>query len=142
MEKDGVKIIQVEKPGEKEWKTIGGGINSFNHKNAGKDNYTPLCFTLVDEKGEVLGGLIGSTYWDWFYIDLLWLQEDKRGLGFGHQLLILAEEEAKKRGAKSVYFDTFSFQAPDFYKDHGYEVFGTLENFPKGHTRYFFTKNF
>jgi hypothetical protein len=56
------------------------------------------------------------------------------------QLLTLAEDEARQRGAKNVYLDTFSFQAPDFYKQHGYQVFGELEDFPPGHERYFLTK--
>jgi len=70
----------------------------------------------------------------------MWLKEELRGRGYGHQLLLLAEEEGRKRGAKQVYLDTFSFQAPDFYKKHGYEVFGELHDFPPGHQRYFLTK--
>ena len=64
--------------------------------------------------------------------------DDRRG--YGYRLLTLAEDEARKRGAKSAYLDTFSFQAPDFYRQHGYQVFGELEDFPPGHQRYFFSK--
>ena len=51
-----------------------------------------------------------------------------------------AEDEARQRGAKNAYLDTFSFQVPDFYKQHGYEVFGELPDFPPGHQRYFMKK--
>jgi hypothetical protein len=51
-----------------------------------------------------------------------------------------AKDEARKRGAKNVYLDTFSFQAPDFYQRHGYQVFGELADFPPGHRRCFFAK--
>jgi len=44
------------------------------------------------------------------------------------------------RGAKKAYLDTFSFQSPDFYKQHGYQVFGELQDFPPGNQRYFFTR--
>jgi hypothetical protein len=54
--------------------------------------------------------------------------------------LSAAEDEARRRGAKHAYLDTFSFQAPDFYEQHGYQVFGTLDDFPAGHQRYFMTK--
>jgi hypothetical protein len=40
----------------------------------------------------------------------------------------------------SAFFDTFSFQAPEFYKQHGYRVFGELKDFPPDHTRYYMTK--
>jgi len=52
----------------------------------------------------------------------------------------MAEVEARKRGARYAYLDTFDFQAPEFYKKYGYEVFGVLEDFPSGHTRYFMKK--
>ena len=84
--------------------------------------------------------MIGATYWEWFYLDLLWVKDELRGSGYGHRLLRLAEDKARQRGAKNVYLDTFSFQVPNFYKQHGYQVFGELANFPSGHQRYFFTK--
>jgi len=79
-------------------------------------------------------------HWDWFYIDLLFLKEELRGQGYGHRILTMAEEEARRRGAKNAYLDTFSFQAPAFYKEHGYQMFGELKDFPPGHQRYYFKK--
>ncbi|MGB7097037.1 MAG: GNAT family N-acetyltransferase, partial [Anaerolineales bacterium] len=76
----------------------------------------------------------------WFYLDLMWIKDDLRGRGYGQRLLTLAEDEARQRGAKNAYLDTFSFQAPDFYKKYGYKVFGELQDFPPGHHRYFMTK--
>jgi len=84
--------------------------------------------------------LIGETYYGWLYINLLFIREELRGQGYGHRLLTLAEEEALKRGAGNAYLDTFSFQAPDFYQQHGYQVFGTLQDFPPGCQRYFLQK--
>jgi N-acetylglutamate synthase-like GNAT family acetyltransferase len=54
--------------------------------------------------------------------------------------LTIAEDEARQRGAKNVYLDTFSFQSPNFYKQHGYQVFGELPDFPPGYQRHFLTK--
>ena len=70
----------------------------------------------------------------------MWLREDVRRHGFGSRLLTQAEDEARKRGAKNVYLDTFSFQAPEFYKKHGYRIFGELKDFPVGHQRFFLMK--
>jgi GNAT superfamily N-acetyltransferase len=131
------KIYYVDKP---EWGIIGGGISQYNKQQAGDDQGQNLCFVLRAPDEEVVGGVIGATFWDWLYIDLMWIKEDLRGRGYGHRLLELAEEEGRKRGAKNAYLDTFSFQAPEFYKKRGYQVFGELKDFPQGHQRYFLTK--
>jgi GNAT superfamily N-acetyltransferase len=130
-------IVYVDKP---EWATIGGGISHYNTQQAGEDNAQTLCFVLHAPDRKVVGGVIGATYWDWLHIDLMWVEEELRGRGYGHRLLTLAEQEARQRGAKNAYLDTFSFQAPDFYEQHGYQVFGELGDFPAGHQRYFLTK--
>lgn len=131
------QIVSVDEP---EWDIIGGGINNYNNQHGGKENYKNLCFVLKGPDGTILGGVIGATFWDWLYVNLMWLREEVRGQGYGSRLLALAEEEARKRGAKNAFLDTFSFQAPDFYKKYGYRIFGELPDFPPGHTRYFLTK--
>ena len=65
-----------------------------------------------------------------------------RGQDYGTKLIELAEGEAQARNCHAAYVDTFSFLALDFYQKLGYTVFGTLEDFPKGHTRYFLKKEF
>ena len=131
------QIGYVDQP---EWGIIGGGISQYNKEQAGDDKGKNLCFVLRTPDEEIVGGLIGATYWNWLYIDLMWVKEELRGRGYGHRLLALAEEEGRKRGARYAYLDTFSFQAPEFYKNRGYQVFGELKNFPTGHQRYFLTK--
>ena len=135
--KEEYTIEALDKP---EWDLIGGGISDYNAEQAGDDHGQNLCFVVRGPDDKSVGGVIGATYWDWFYVNLMWLKAEFRGMGFGSRLLIAAEEEARKRGAKFSHLDTFSFQAPDFYKKHGYEVFGELPDFPSGHTRYFMKK--
>jgi len=130
-------IVYLEKP---EWGIIGGGISQYNTQQAGADNGQNLCFVLQGPDQEIVGGVIGATHWDWFYINLMWIKDEFRGRGYGHRLLTQAEDEARQRGARNAYLDTFSFQAPDFYKKHGYQVFGELKDFPTGHQRYFLSK--
>jgi len=131
------QIVYIDQP---PWEIIGGGIAEYNTQQAGDDQGKNLCFVLRSPDQEIIGGVIGATYWNWLYINLMWIKEEFRGRGFGHQLLTLAEQEARQRGAEYAYLDTFSFQAPDFYKKHGYEVFGELNDFPPGHRRYFLSK--
>ena len=133
-------IVYVEKPEESAWGIIGRGVSHYNKQQAGDNNFQRLCFVLQTPDQEIVGGVLGETYWDWFYLDLLWVKEELRGRGHGHRLLTVAEDEARQRGAKNAYLDTFSFQAPDFYRQHGYQVFGELPDYPPGHQRYFLTK--
>lgn len=138
--KDNYQILYVEEPEETAWGIIGRGLSAYNIQKAGEDKFQRLCFALQSPDGEIAGGALGEVYWEWFHLDLLWVKEELRGQGYGRQLLMQIEDEARKRGAKNVYLDTFSFQAPDFYKQHGYQVFGELQDFPPGHQRYFFSK--
>jgi GNAT superfamily N-acetyltransferase len=135
------KVVHVEKPEESAWGIIGRGLMAFNKQQAGDDQMQRVCFALQGADGEIAGGILGEIYWDWLYVDLMWLQEELRGRGYGHQLLEQIEAEARQRGVRHAYLDTFSFQAPEFYQQHGYRVFGELKDFPAGHQRYFMTKD-
>lgn len=134
------QIAYVDKPEESAWGIIGRGISQYNKQQAGDNKFQRLCYVLQAPDETIVGGVIGETYWDWFYVDLLWVEEELRGRGYGHHLLVKAEEEARRRGAVHAYLDTFSFQAPAFYEQHGYQVFGELEDFPPGYQRYFMRK--
>ena len=135
------QIVQLEKPDDAAWEAIGGGLHEYNVAQAGPSQHASVCLVVQDAEKKTVGGLIGVTHWGWLYIELLFLREELRGLGYGHRLLTLAEEEGRRLGAKKIYLDTFSFQAPEFYKEHGYRIFGELADFPPGHTRYYLTKD-
>ncbi|TCP54428.1 putative N-acetyltransferase YhbS [Tumebacillus sp. BK434] len=116
----------------------------FNKQNiAPEDLQAPeenFSLVLRDEAGAVVGGLVGMLYWRRLKIEILWLHENLRGQGQGSRLLQEMERLAREKGARLIELDTISFQAPEFYKKHGYEVFGKIENFPDGHTHYHYMK--
>ena len=64
------------------------------------------------------------------HIDILWVDEKYRKQGLGSKLLEAAESEAKARGCHSVHVDTMTWQAPEFYKKHGYKIIGELNDIP------------
>ena len=74
------------------------------------------------------------------YVDVLVVDQKYHKKGLGSKLLSHVEDEAKKFGATLAHLDSFDFQAKDFYLKHGYEVFGVLEDYPKGHKRYYMKK--
>jgi ribosomal protein S18 acetylase RimI-like enzyme len=66
--------------------------------------------------------------------------ESLRRKNLGKALIEKAEAEARKRGVGNVFLDSFTFQAPKFYRKLGYREFGRLKDFPVGHDRIWMTK--
>lgn len=96
---------------------------------------------LKDEDEKIYGGLIGKIYRFCMVIETLWISEEQRGFGYGTKLLMEAEKEAISEQCKFIHLDTFSFQAPEFYRNNGYVVFGVLDGYPDGIKRYYLKKN-
>lgn len=104
--------------------------------------YSPDPVKLkVVESGTIIAGLVGFTCWDWLYIETLAVDTDYRGQGLGRRLVLETERIARERNCHAAWVDTFSFQAPEFYKRLGYTSFGTLPDFPAGQQRIFFRKS-
>jgi GNAT superfamily N-acetyltransferase len=134
-------IKQVENPDRSVWGVITQGLREYNTKQAGEDNAAELCLVLYSPDQQIVGGVIAETYWNWLFINVMWVKEDMRGSGFGAKLLKRTEEEAVKRGVKHAFLDTFTFQAPGFYEKNGYTTFGKLDGFPPGYQRIFYKKD-
>lgn len=135
-----LQIVFDEKPELAAWGIIGRGVHEFNIENAGDQGFARLCYVLKASDGEIVGGALGEVHWGWLYVDLLWIKEEFRRKGHGANLMERLEHEARRRGAEHAYLDTFSFQAPEFYSQLGYEVFGELAGFPQGHQRFYMKK--
>ena len=136
------KIGLEENASDEEIQVLSEGIMEYNRSQVGGRQKAPLTFFLRDGEGRIVGGVHGnySSTSGWLYVSVLWVAEGLRGGGYGSRLLQSIEGEAVERGCANAYLDTFSFQAPEFYKRLGYVVFGELEDFPEGHSRIFLRK--
>jgi GNAT superfamily N-acetyltransferase len=114
-------------------------LRAHNKQAVGKADYRRMALTLR-EGNQIVGALVGVTYWGWLFIEQLWVLQTLRHKGLGQSLIKKAESEARKRGVKSIYLHTFSFQAPGFYKKLGYRQFGKLKDFPAGNDKLWFMK--
>ena len=115
-------------------------LKAYNLKNRESSQNVPIGVFLEDATGQKLAGLTGETFGNWLCIQYLFVSEQLRGQGIGGKLLEAAEEEARRRGCKYAFVDTFSFQAPAFYKKHGYREAFTLEEYPYTGKRHYYTK--
>jgi len=138
-----VPEIQLTKaPATEEIRAISLLLRQFNEVAGGRPyEDDPLAILVRDpESSEVLGGLLAWTAYSILHIDLFYLPESLRGAGLGTRLLAQAEEEAIRRGCHTAWLDTFSFQAPTLYQRLGYSIFGVIEGYAPGHSRYFLKK--
>ena len=115
------------------------GLEAANAPVLGKVEFRPLTITLR-EGSKIVGGLVGETFLGWLYVSALWVADDYGRQGYGTRIMQAAEQEARRRGARGVYLDTLSFQAPEFYAKLGYREFGKLEDFPAGQSRHWLAK--
>jgi GNAT superfamily N-acetyltransferase len=131
--------ISVERTIGKTKKAVLGGLLGYNAETMGKQKYKRLAISLR-EGDKVVGGIVGEVWATVLFIQLFWMEQKFRGRDHGTRLIKAIEDEAKRFGATRSYLDTMSFQAPGFYRTCGYEEFGSIEGYPGGVTRHWFTK--
>ena len=132
--------VIVEKRYDKAQQAILKGLLAFNHEALGAWPFKTVAVTI--REGEAIaGGAVGEIWGGWLFIKLLWLDEALRGRKLGSRAVAALEEEARRRGATQAYVDTFSFQAPEFYRKLGYREFGRLDGWPRGNARHWMTKS-
>lgn len=121
-------------------KAIGKGLGDFNLAQAGPYKYTQFVIGVRDAKGALRGGFLMELYYESAFLKWAWVDEKLRRKSLGRTLMALAEDESRKRGAKNLWLDTFSYQARPFYEKLGYKLFGTLELGRPGLKRYWLSK--
>ena len=115
-------------------------LDLFNIGVTGVSAFYPVNFFVKNRRGEVMGGLLGGIWGGWLHITYLWVDETVRGRDLGTQMMDQAEAFARERKCHAMMLDTHSFQARPFYERRGFEVFATLDDWPKGHKKFFLKK--
>lgn len=110
-------------------------LYDFNVAATGIDDGALLVLTVRDESDALVAGLFGWTWGSTGFVDLLFVDEDRRGSGIGSRLLAQAEEEAVRRGCHQMLLATHSFQAPEFYTARGYQERGRFADYPAGQSQ-------
>ena len=116
-------------------------IRAYNRSKREEAISEPLNLYVEDEKGNLLAGLVAETFGNWLEIEYLFVKEELRGQGISSRLLQQAETEAKNRNCCFAFVNTYQFQAPDFYKRHGYKEVFTLQDYPYTGKRFYYQKD-
>jgi GNAT superfamily N-acetyltransferase len=136
-----VRIELNTHPTEEDRLAILEPLKVYNAQQAGDGLSEKLALFVRDEAtNAVIGGLHARVLYRWLFIELLVVPEQARGQGLGTTLMQQAENLARERQCVGIWLDTFDFQAPEFYRRHGYVEFGHIDDYPPGHKRYFFQK--
>jgi len=136
--------LEITECKESDVETIGKELTSYNRSKVPFTQDIPFIKMnyKIEENGKVIAGIISVLYcWNCLFIDLLFVEEKYRNQGYGKALLQKVEYEAKKQKCHLIHLDTFDFQAKEFYMKNGFEVFGILDDCPKGHRRYYLKKS-
>jgi GNAT superfamily N-acetyltransferase len=114
---------------------------AFNQATVGDAAATPFALEIRASPTEpVSGGLWAMSLWGSFYIALVVAPEGARGRGLGGELMRQAEVEARARGCRQMWLDTYDFQARPFYERLGFEVFGRIDGPAPMFPRWFMQK--
>ncbi|MEU1330303.1 GNAT family N-acetyltransferase [Streptomyces sp. NPDC005865] len=106
-----------------------------------EDQEVPLAVWALDETGGLAAGIAAHIWARWLHVDYLWVDDRHRGAGLGSRLLAEAERVAvEEHGCRSSRVETWDFQAPGFYRNHGYELVSVIPDYPEGVKEFTLTK--
>lgn len=118
-------------------KQIFGHLRDYNNQFEPKVNYRPQAF-VVEEDGDLIGGLEGAIAWDNFEIGNMVTLKQRQGIGsilIGH-----LEGFCREHDVNSITCWTLDFQAPEFYEKKGFEKVAVVPNFAGKHSCHHFIK--
>ena len=95
---------------------------------------------LAFDDGRLIGGIVGFVAYNWYFLDLLYVEEAYREQDVGTRLIRIVEEFCRNERLTGIRLETWNFQARGFYEKNGFSVFGELEDCPPGTSVYFLKK--
>ena len=133
----------ISNPTDDEVKAFQKGFEMYNMERTNGEYNSPedwLSLVLRDHEGNIVGGIMTSTIFWVQYLEVFWVDERYRRLGYGRDLIHEAEILAKKNGCLASQTYTFSWQGPDFYQAVGYKLIATYDGYVDGITELILSK--
>ncbi len=110
--------------------------SSYAHNNKINGDF------IIYDNNKIIGGALGHIIWGWYHLTDFYISEEYRNKGVGTQVIQKIEEFAMRNKALGVRINSWSFQAPEFYKRLGYIEWGKFEDCPPGTVHYYLYKKF
>ena len=115
------------------------GAWNVSHSSMADEEY--IVLRIMGEEKEMMAGAVGCRWGSVLELEFIWVAQVKQRAGLGSRLLNEIESIASRQGCTTAFTNSFSFQAPDFYKKHGYETMGVVSGFPDGVSKVFLRKD-
>ena len=120
---------------------IDHGLHTYNQRSADLNAIRRFaCYAWSHDK-VLAGGALARWWGTACELQQIWVDEALRRCGIGSSLMRQVELTAIERGCNLLYLDTFSFQAPQFYYQLGYETACRLDGFPDGGSKFVLRKS-
>jgi GNAT superfamily N-acetyltransferase len=142
-ERDEMSQINIHRSSSEEAQSVRTNLIKFNAQFIAEDlqqNYEEINLHIKDENDEIAGGINSVFCWNWIEVDILWVDDRFRGRGYGSRLLQEIERIAREKQCTFIKLNTFSFQAPEFYRKHGFQEITRIDDAPRDHQHYYFIK--
>jgi GNAT superfamily N-acetyltransferase len=136
----GLRLSFEDRPSWEDREIVDDGLGEYNSQFLRDPVFAYFGIFVRDQAEAIRAGLIGHVYAGWLFVNLLWVHADLRRGGIGRGLMAEAERRALALGCHSAHLDTFSFQAPEFYRKLGYLEFARID-YPPEHQRIFLKKH-
>lgn len=95
----------------------------------------------IREDGRIIAGAVAESALDAVEVEFLFVDSAWRGKGLGEALLRHIEAAAARDGMRRILLNTYSFQAPEFYRRMGYRELFVLDPCFEGIRQHFFAKD-
>jgi GNAT superfamily N-acetyltransferase len=135
-----LRIERKTNPSTEEREAILVPLRAYNASKSAVPATEHIALLVRDDNDEIVGGVYARLFYQWLFIDLLSVPEQARGQGMGTKLMQMAEDLAREKECVGLWLETFEFQAPEFYKKHGYSEVGHIADYPPGYKHFFFQK--
>ena len=122
-------------------KIIKEGFNEHTLSKQGIINASEYeAISLYDKK--LIGSIVFRSFWGSIEVKYLYIDKTFRGKGYGSILLNEVTNIAKNEyKCKTMYLDTLSFQALDFYIKLGFKLEFTRDGFEKNIKRHYLSRD-
>lgn len=96
----------------------------------GEESPPIACFARFERV--IVGGIVGRVIRGRMFVDLLWVEENRRGHGLGTSLLQSMERVAGERGCRDMMLETLSDATARLYEAAGYRLVAQIPDYIPG----------